>query len=149
MEESEINHQLKSKREYLGSFAVDELTQVKVTSYPCFIIINLDKRKQGGSHWIALAIYMKRLYICDSLGGILPDDTMSYEIVKFLRSLLYNRTLCITRQLQPLHSELCGYYCILFIKQMATNHSFIDFINLFTKDKIQNDKIVTFLNKRV
>ena len=53
MEENEINHQLGTVENYLGSYAIDELNEIKVSNYPSFIVLNLDTRNGIGMHWIA------------------------------------------------------------------------------------------------
>ena len=81
MDENELNFRLKNVKRYIGSFAADELTEIKFHNYPCFLIINMDRRSWKGSHWIALAIYPQNLYICDSLGGIKQNETLPQELL--------------------------------------------------------------------
>ena len=117
MDESEINHRLRKIKNYLGSFALDELNEIKIVLVPSFFVINLDHRQHGnGTHWIALAVYRKTLIICDSFGGLQPDESFSAELIQFLNPLLQQRKLEMTKRLQPLSSETCGYYCITFIR---------------------------------
>ena len=149
MEESVINNQLKRVPNYLGSYAVDELHDLKVSYYPSFIIINLDERHGTGTHWIAVAIYQNTIYLCDSLGGINPTRTIPIQLINFLHAFTTKRKLCITKQLQPKSSGTCGLYCILFIHEMSQNHSFTEFLRFFTTDLHQNDILVKFLNKSV
>ena len=66
MDENEINALLKNTPGYLGTYARDELNNLKISHYPTYIIVNLDKREQSGSHWIAIAMCPKDVYICDS-----------------------------------------------------------------------------------
>lgn len=50
---------------YEGTFAADEVPRTPFT----YAIVNIDTRKQGGSHWIALAHVDKDLYmVYDSFG---------------------------------------------------------------------------------
>lgn len=148
MLESELNHRLRKVKNYLGTFAIDELNEIKVTSFPTFVGINLDKRRDTGSHWIALAIYMKDLFICDSLGGILPTNEFPLLLINFLNLLLSTRRLHMTKQLQFKDSDLCGEYCILFVREMSNHHNFNSFLSVFTCNTLQNDTLVKFLNKR-
>ena len=41
MDEQTINKSLKNVKNYLGSFAVDELDEIKVNFYPSFTVVNL------------------------------------------------------------------------------------------------------------
>ena len=147
MEEGEINRQLQNVANYQGSFAVDELNEIKLAFYPTILVINLDKRSMGGSHRIATAIYKTDVFICDSLGGLLPNNRFPSELTVFLNSLLNTRQLHMTRRLQPINSKLCGLYCITFVEEMSANNCFPDFLNLFSCNLKQNDVIIKFLNK--
>ena len=117
MEEKEINKQLKSLSGYLGTFAVNELNDLYISHYPCYIVVNLDKRGNDGTHWIAIAMYINDIFICDSLGALLPSDEFPSDLINFLYRVSFRRDLFITQQLQSSTSESCGLYCILFITQ--------------------------------
>ena len=99
MEESVINNQLKRVPNYLGSYAVDELHDLKVSYYPSFIIINLDERHGTGTHWIAVAIYQNTIYLCDSLGGINPTRTIPIQLINFLHAFTTKRKLALSVKL--------------------------------------------------
>ena len=144
MNEQQLNNLLAHVKNYQGSFAVDELNQVKI-SQPTLLVVNLDDRKSRGSHWIGVAIYMKTVYICDTLGGLLPNKRTPDEWVQFLRLLTEKRNLVITKRLSE--SGLCGLFCVTFIKEMAQTNDFSEFIKLFSSDLSTNDTIVRFLNK--
>ena len=45
MYEDEINQRLKSEKNYLGSFAINEEENLKINTYPSFMVVNLDERK--------------------------------------------------------------------------------------------------------
>jgi len=145
MDELRVNQLLKNVPRYQGSFALDELKNVEIKTFPEFIVVNLDNRNENGSHWIAFAIYQNYVYICDSLGGIIPDKKFPSALIDFLHVLLFSRNLVITKQLQPLDSDKCGTYCVVFIKEMSSHHSFASFAQLFTSNLQQNDTIVSFL----
>lgn len=149
MDEPSLNAQLKNVKRYQGSYALDELKNVEIKTVPEFIVVNLTKRDEGGNHWIAIGIYQHCVYICDSLGGIQPDQACPVQLVNFLHVLLFSRKLVITKQLQPFDSDKCGEYCVAFIKDMSTNHSFESFTSLFTNNLQQNDVIVSFLTNKI
>ena len=147
MDENQINQVLKNVKRYQGSFALDELNQIKIFPYPSFFIVNLDKRENEGTHWIAIAVYMRDVYICDSLGGLIPDNSFPRDLITFLKNLTAKRKIHITKQLQPSHSSYCGHYCIAFVNEMSLHNCFKTFLSFFTCDLQQNDIIVRFLNK--
>ena len=144
MDESRLNLKLRKIPEYQGSFAVNELHQIKLTQRT-LVAVNLDDRESSGSHWIGLCITNEDVFICDSLGGLTPD-VFPTPLVSFLFQLTKTRKLTITKQLQPEKSILCGYYVIFFIRQLSKT-SFKNFISVFSKNLEQNDVIIKFLVK--
>ena len=149
MYEKELNEKLRKIKNYQGSFAIDELNEISLSKLPSFFVINMDRRISNGSHWIAIAVYMNNVYVCDPLGGIIPDNVQPQPLIDFLDTILTTRKLNMTCQLQPSYSDLCGHYCVLFVKEMDQNNCFKCFLNLFSRDKNDNDEIVKFLNKQI
>lgn len=147
MNEQHLNNLLRNVPNYLGSFAADELNEVKITENPTLLVVNYDERSDKGSHWIGVAIFLKDVYICDSLGGIAPTKRLSQGWINFLYLLSRSRNLIITKQLQPIDSAFCGLYVATFVKELSRN-TFEDFLRLFTEDLRKNDVIVQFLYKQ-
>ena len=147
MDENEINKTLKQVSGYLGTFAVNELDNLRISHYPSFLVINLDERNGGGTHWIAIAMYQNDVFICDSLGTLLPTDDFPTKLVNFLYRVTYNRQLYITQQLQSLSSVACGLFSIFFVHYMSTNNNFSDFLSKFSTNLDMNDLIVTLYCK--
>ena len=145
MNEQRLNNLLQAEPNYQGSFAVDELNQVKIRN-PTFLVVNLDDRGNRGTHWIGVAIYMNAVYVCDTLGGILPDNKLPDKWLYFLSLVSSSRKLIITKKLSE--KGLCGLFCVTFIKEMSRTNNFCDFISLFSKKLSTNDTVVEFLNKR-
>ena len=145
--EYEINDKLADCDNYIGTFALDEILNIKIKQYPVNLVVNLDKRENGGLHWIALCMYPHKVYICDPLGGLNPSEGFPSELIIFLNTMLYQKHLFITNQLQCSTSSTCGYYCILFVKLMCRKNNFKLFQSLFSRDCHQNDeKIETILH---
>ena len=144
MNEQDLNNRLKAVRDYQGSFAVNELNQVNL-KYPTLFVVNLDERGDRGSHWIGVAIYMNDIYICDTLGGLLPNNKSAIEWQYFLKLIIDNRRLMVTKRLSE--KGLCGLYCVTFIEEMAKTNNFFEFLSLFSSDLSTNDTVVKFLNK--
>ena len=144
MDENELNAILKNTPGYLGTYARDELNNLKISHYPTYIIVNLDKREESGSHWIAIAMFPKDVYICDSLGALMPTPRFPTQLINFLYRVTFRRRLHITRRLQADNSTNCGLYCIYFIQMMVKNN-FSDFLSKFCNNYYLNDLIIELL----
>ena len=114
MDENEINKRLRSVSGYLGTFAINELESLRISHYPSFVIVNLDERGNEGTHWIAIAMFMNDVYVCDSLGTLLPSNAFPDKLINFLYRVTVRRDLHVTRQLQSNTSTSCGVFCIFF-----------------------------------
>ena len=90
---------------------------------------------------------MDVVYLCDTLGGLLPDNRFPLEWINFLSLLAANRKLVTTKKLSD--GGLCGLFCVTFVKEMSRTNNFCDFISLFTSDLSTNDNVVQFLNKSI
>ena len=146
MDENEINRRLKNVSGYLGTFAVNELDNLYINHYPSYIVINLDNRESDGTHWIAVAMYLNDVYICDSLGALLPSSAFPTGLINFLYRICFRRTLFITQQLQSSMSESCGLYCILFVFTLS-KQTFSSFLSKFSTNLELNDLIVALYTK--
>jgi len=145
MDENEINAALNNVPGYLGTFAMDELRDLKIRIFPSYLIVNLDKRGNEGTHWIAIALYLNDVFVCDSLGTILPNDQLPQQLIDFLHIVSFKKKLHITKQLQKLTSSLCGEYTVYFVYTMSSNHSYESFLCNFGQDCVLNDVIIHLL----
>lgn len=111
-------------------------------------IINLDNSKSEGAHWTALFIHKNIAVYFDSFGCPCPES-----IIKFCKSknshLYFN-----TRVIQDLDSNLCGFYCIAFLKFVSmSNKSLLkssnDFSNMFdnSESELNGYLLKGYLNK--
>ena len=78
-------------------------------------IINLEdfEGKNGGTHWTCLILNKKFVTYYDPFGLSMPKD-----IKKFISYWDYDHELSIiysSDQIQPVISQLCGWYCIYFL----------------------------------
>ena len=149
MDENQINVVLNNVPGYLGTFALDELVNLKVRIFPSFLIINLDLRKNSGTHWIAIAIYLNDVFICDSLGTLVPNQRFPVELINFLHIISYKKSIHITQQLQSNYSSLCGKYASYFINQMAKSNLYGKFLSNFSSNFILNDAVIEILYKSI
>ena len=149
MDENQINVVLNNVPGYIGTFALDELVNLKVRIFPSFLIINLDLRKNSGTHWIAIAIYLNDVFICDSLGTMVPNNRFPEELINFLHIISYKKSIHITQQLQSDYSSLCGKYSSYFISQMAKSNLYGKFLSNFSSNFILNDAVIEILYKSI
>ena len=147
MNENEINKKMRKVYNYLGTYALDELQNLRIRLFPSFLIINLDLRKNSGTHWIGLALYHNDIYVCDSLGTILSTFRFPTELVNFLHLISFKKQLHITNQLQSLSSTNCGKFCTVFIYKMSISNNYLSFLSYFCKDVDLNDCIINLLEK--
>lgn len=124
----------------VGVFSKNKLPQVRhIGSY----YINLQDEEDGnGTHWTWFRIFEngKAVYF-DSFGFQLPEDIK--EFLKPFAPIPYNN-----RQIQDINSSYCGWFCLACdyyftyeAKRKDTEEDFDDFLNLFSINKIANDKI--------
>lgn len=145
MDENEINRSLSNVCGYLGTYALDELNDLRVRIFPSYLIVNLDVRNQKGTHWIAIALYLNDVYVCDSLGTILPNDKLPYQLINFLHIVSFSKTIHITKRLQSLTSHTCGKYATYFVYCLSSCHSYESFLHNFCLDYNLNDVIINLL----
>jgi hypothetical protein len=122
------------------------------------IIFNLDKRSQGGSHWVSLYADLKecKIYFFDSV-GLRPKP----EIRKFMRRIGKYCSLKIGGSIDKITSEHnkiqhqfgdseCGVYSINFILRSLRGDSFKDITENPIKDKhINQCRKVYFGNSKI
>ena len=145
MDENELNEKLKNVKGYIGSFSLDELQNLRISIYPCHFVINLDLRKNSGTHWIGLSLYHNDVFICDSLGTLVPSKRFPAELVNFLHIISHKKFIHITKQLQPLTSSLCGKYTSVFIYYMSAKNDYSSYLSNFSKQLSLNDCIISLL----
>jgi len=132
----------------IGVFSKDLLPKERVVgSY----IINLQDSDDGnGTHWVAFKIFPnKKCCYFDSYGLSMPTDVNEF-LMPFKPVATNNRAI------QDIKSIKCGYFCLSFIeyfnnfdyKKKDVFEAFDDYLNCFSNNPKQNDKIVDeLLNK--
>ena len=145
MDENELNSVLKSVPNYIRTFALDELDNLRISRLPCFLVVNLDNRGNPGTHWIAIAIYHNDVYVCDSLGTLLPSSSFPSGLINFLHIISFKKSLHITKQLQSEFADTCGFYSAVFVHEMAKYNSYERFLKSFSRDYFVNDIFVRLL----
>ena len=145
MNAKKINQSLKNVTRYLGSFNINELNEIKIDSFPLFVIINISRNKKTVPYYISVAVYCKAIFICDSLGYLVKGDKLPYKLINYLDVIFSDREIHITRQLQNSSTNLSAAYSIFFVREMNRSYSFKHFLSYFTCNKYRNDQLVSFL----
>lgn len=138
LEEIAENHNF----DLIGVFSKNLMPKERVAgSY----IINLQDYEDGnGTHWVACKIFPNRkCCYFDSFGLPPPPDINSF-LMKFKPIASNNR------HIQNTKSDKCGYFCLAFIKffndfdccKNDVFEAYDDFLNCFSNNDKENDKIV-------
>ena len=137
-----ITSSLNCSPNFVGCYAEDQVEHLKITSFPCFLIVNIDSSELPGSHWIGLGIFQDKIEIFDSLGfNIFNWSRIPCSLLNFLHTLSVTRTVAINPRLQSDESKFCGLFSIFYVLKRATQ-SFtevfapFDLINLESNDCI-------------
>ena len=77
-------------------------------------VVNLDKRKSIGTHWITLYVFVVE-YIPEEIKRVIGNKNIITNIFR----------------IQTYNWIMCGYFCIGFIDFMINVKSLTDFMNLF------------------
>ena len=133
---------LSRTRNFIGVYAEDELKYLNITSFPSFLVCNIETSSEPGSHWIALGIFRHSLEIFDSTGfKLFLWSRVPCNMLNFIHKLSLTRKVVVSHRIQSRKSTLCGFYCILYV--LARNCTTLSQINkLFSKRLAQNDLII-------
>lgn len=133
-----------SKR-VIGVFAADEIPR-SISSLPTAFIINTDRRRDKGKHWVAVYATRQNAEFFDSFGRK-PSFYARAFTDFFTRNnltLQYN-----DRKLQSDSSNTCGYYCIYYLINRCRGVPMTDIIRTFSNDLYNNDMFVYDVVKNV
>ena len=129
----------RTRHVFQGVFACDTLPTLAPRGRATAWIINTDPSFKKGEHWLALYIdpFGRGTYF-DSYGFGPVIDSIRRFISKNTTTLKYNTTL-----LQSITSELCGYYCVMFIRAMVCGLSLEHIVSRFDLfHPTKNDSLV-------
>ena len=138
----EISEYYKNEPRFNGVYSKNNLP--KTTKKGAYII-NLDKYKNTGTHWICLFVKPKYTVYFDSFG----IEHIPKEINKFIRSkelgpaVGNNDIKSNIFRIQAYDSIMSGYFCIEFINYMLKGKTLLDYTNLFSpNDFKKNDQVI-------
>ena len=111
--------EIKEKAEKLldnfeGVFARDELPSKRRRNR--MFVMNTDTSNLPGTHWVAVIVRNNIGYCFDPL-GFAPSTTLSNWMNQYYKKWNSNTD----RHVQPLYSNLCGYYCLYFLFWSSTS----------------------------
>ncbi len=123
----------------LGVFAADQLP-ISIPTYPCGFIVNTDSSSQPGQHWLAVFIRDNIVECFDSYGQ--PpgayNPLFSRWIQRHARTVRVNPT-----RLQSDTSNVCGLYCVYFLRHRLLGHSMTHIIQRFSDANLEaNDRYI-------
>ena len=142
---TKITSWLKCSPNFIGCFAEDQLENLTITSFPSFLIVNIDSTKLPGSHWIALGIFHDRIEIFDALGFDLFNwSRVPCTLFNFLHRFSATRQVFAAPRIQSTNSHLCGFYAIYYViirKFVSFEKSFSCFYH--DRKLAGNDRVLT------
>lgn len=141
MNADEICTQLKKLSIFRGVYARDNLP--KKFRRPAAFVVNTDSKSERGEHWVAIFVDKSGLEYFDPLGF----PPLHKLLLKFIKLNSRKRFHYNCKTIQNPESTLCGKYCIAFIRHKAKNGKFKSFISMFSKNTLNNDKLVVKLWK--
>ena len=129
---TQINNFLKCTPNFLGCYPENHLKSLTINSFPCFLIVNIDRDDMPGSHWISLGLFRDKIEIVDPLGfSIFNWKRVPCGLMNFCHRFAVSRKILISKRIQPKDSTLCGFYSIyyvLFRQHFAFYTVFKDFL---------------------
>ena len=138
-----ITSSLACSPNFIGCFAENELKNLTISSFPSFLIVNIDSSDMKGSHWIALGVFNDEIEIFDPLGfDIFNWSHVPCDLLDFLHRLSVTRRVHTAPRIQSNSSYLCGFYAIFYViarKFMSFEHLFKCFC---TQLLSRNDKVL-------
>src|SRR5256885_12472714 len=124
-----------------GTFASDTLPII--SKRPCAFIVNTDPANLPGEHWNAILLRnggKGEFFNSFGLPPIIPN-IQNYIRLQCPNGFTFSK-FCI----QHPESDMCGLYCVDFIRSRVNGESMEHFLGHFTPDLWRND---TILEKRI
>ena len=131
-----LENDIDTKSSFKGVFASDTCPRT-LQRGRCYVI-NTDPVTFPGRHWVCV-------YVPQGKGSVEYFDSYGRPptTVPGIANVLRNRNVIHnTKQIQSLYSDVCGHYCIYFLKQRCVGRSMHHIVNKFTDDPRRNDKYV-------
>lgn len=125
---------------FLGAFAFDELPP-RLDKDFC-VIVNTEPSSEAGEHWIAIVFKRGIFYFLDSYGRAPSHQLFTKEFKNKIKDYFKDyRYKYNPKMIQDLFSNMCGYYCIYFIREME-NKTLKQALSIFDSNLKNNDNLV-------
>ena len=135
----DLNRALHCLPHFVGTFPRDKIPLV--AQRPCSYVINLDDSNNDGSHWVALYVDNENnATYFDSYGR--PPLPHCKDILNILSKLSQKQWKYNDLQYQNELSNVCGYYCTLFLILRGEGVTLNEFQKIFSRNSTYNDCFV-------
>ena len=129
------------KKCYGGTLPMDQIQTTRPVQTRCWVL-NLSPSTHPGTHWVAVHVSRTSVeYFCSY--GLEPPGDLDKVLKRWARTgrrRVYDSN--VGTVLQTLTSDLCGEYCVLYLKCRCRGVSFREFLTSFTTDTGLNDEIL-------
>ena len=117
-----------------GLMSIDKLN-MRPDSKNIFFICNTDLWKNAGKHWVVIYFKDGKANFFDPLGKE-PDMRFLHFMKKYGKMIFFNDI-----RLQPVGSETCGEYCVVFASLMSHDESFQNILKYMKNDNYVIDYV--------
>ena len=124
-----------------GVYPCDDIPLFK-SSEKFSVIINLSKRNERGTHFVAISYANEQLSYFDSFGMPCYNNHIRNYMSSYATSYVYNNM-----TVQSVDSFFCGYYCACFCLAHDARVPLSRFVKHFSRDCKRNEKVVEHLIK--
>ncbi len=129
-----------TKPYFIGTFPSCMIGPLPRRKEYCFIT-NTDNHESSGTHWNSWVVKDKIIYFFDSFGRSPLHAAFPHDYRDIL--LMFNNNFqYFDKQIQPIDSFTCGYYCIHFIMIFSIGLDLNNFSSEYSSDTNKNDIIV-------
>lgn len=129
-----------TKKCFNGVYAYNRIPRY-IRKKPFCIVVNSDPDNKPGLHWFVINFPKEA---CAEYFDSYGNQTISKNIIKKINK--YSKQKCFIRnnkRLQADNSDVCGYYCCVFLYYRCRGISMQKFLNLFSSKKFNhNDKLI-------
>ena len=134
------------KERVVGVFAADQLPK-SLPFLPCGLIVNTDMISHPGRHWLSFFICRDTVECFDSYGQPVSDYNPLF--MRWIRRhglrVIENRT-----RLQSDTSNVCGLYCIYFLRQRLLGYTMPEIVQNFSDSDFRtNDTYILDMFTRI
>jgi hypothetical protein len=132
----DIHDKMRDIKNFVGVFSRNNTPYLKKNHS---LILNLDDEEGSGTHWVALCKKKdgSKVLFFDSYGYPPPQEIV--DIYKKNK----NKLVYSNNEIQDPTSIMCGYYCMMFIREFYKGRDFYDFLYSFDiNNRNNNEKIL-------